>query len=324
MLEQEEVAGIPLILSREVRAERRLQGLGLPPHLAARLSRNLSAYLLLVPALVFLGVVFVYPMIELIPMSLERIAIGQTKWVGLSNFSYLLFSDRIARTAALNNLKLLTGIPIILVLAVVIAVCLYERVRGTGFYQTVVLLPYLLSIPVVGLVMSSFLTLDGALNSILRSLGLDALALDWLGSAKLALWSVLAVIIWRELGMGVSFFLAQLLTLDEELFDAAKVDGASWLQQVLYVSIPQLRGIATFYAIYLVITLFSWTFGYVFVMTNGGPGFATTVLELAIYRYAIDKRMPSMAAALSLLLFIGMLGFVFAQFRLRQGSAEET
>ncbi len=221
-----------------------------------------------------------------------------------------------------NNLKLLLGIPVLIVLAILLSALLYERVRGTGFYLSIILVPYVLSIPVVGLVMRVVLRSDGALNSTLESAGLDFLAQDWLGSSKIAIWSILAVIIWRELGLGVALFFAELLTIDEELYDAAKVDGASWFQQLRYITIPQLKTIISFYIIYLVIIFFSWTFNYVFVMTNGGPGFSTAVLEFSIYRYAVHKNMPHMASALSLLLFFGMLIFITAQFRIRRSLLE--
>jgi ABC-type sugar transport system permease subunit len=274
------------------------------------------------PAIIFIVVVFIYPMLRLIPMSLQRIAVGKSTWVGLFNFQYLIMKDDSVKTALQNNLKLLVGIPFLIALAILISALLYERVTGTSFYQAIILLPFVLSIPVAGLVMRVLLRADGALNAALETSGLGFLALDWLGNARLAIWSILAIIIWRELGMGVALFLAEMLGMDDHIFDAAKVDGATWFQQLFYITIPQLSSIIGFYVIYLVIIFFSWTFSYVFVMTNGGPGFSTTVLEFSIYRYAVNKNMPHMASALSLLLFLGMLIFIFAQFRIRRGLME--
>ncbi len=281
------------------------------------------AYLFLLPGLAFIGLVYIYPIIKLIPMSLQRIAIGQSTWVGFNNFRYLLLEDQIVRQAVLNNIRLLAGIPIIIVLAIFLAALLNEKVPGVGFYQAIILLPYILSIPVAGLVLRVMLRSDGAINQALETLGLPGLAQNWLGSANLAIWSLLAVIVWRELGMGVALFLAELLTMDEEILDAGKVDGASWFQRLCYLIIPHLRTMIGFFTIYLVIVFFSWTFSYVFVMTNGGPGFSTTVIEFSIYRYAVDKHMPHMAAALSLLLFISMFVLIWIQFRIRKGLLED-
>ena len=278
---------------------------------------HVRAYLFLAPTLIVLGLVFLYPLVQLIPMSFQRIAIGRTTWVGLANFKYLLTGDPLVRQAVLNNFKLLVGVPVLTVTALFLAVLLYERVRGSNIYQALLLLPYLLSIPVAGLVMKVLLRPDGAFNALLSAVGLGSLIRPWLGSAQLAIWTLLAVIIWRELGLGVALFLAEMMSLDEEIFDAAKVDGVNWFQKTVHILVPQLSTVIGFYIILEMITLFSWTFAYVFVMTNGGPGFSTMVTEFAIYRFAVEKNMPHMAAALSLLLFSFILLLIWIQFRLR-------
>ena len=83
-----------------------------------------------------------------------------------------------------------------------------------------------------------------------------------------------------------------------------------------------MKSLIFFYIIYLVIVFFSWSFNYVYVLTMGGPGFSTTILDFAIYEYAIGKRLPHVAAALSIMLFLSMLGFVCSQFRLRRAQLE--
>jgi ABC-type sugar transport system permease subunit len=288
------------------------------PFTTTRRRKGLTALAFLSPTLVFLTVVYIYPLIRLIPMSLQRIALGKSTWVGLFNFEFLLFRDQVVKEAFFNNLKLLVGIPFLVLLAIVFSALLYEKVRGTEVYQALILLPYVLSIPVTGLVMRVLLRADGALNAAFETTGLDFLVQDWLGNANLAIWTILAVIIWRELGMGIALFFAEMLSIDDYLFDAAKVDGANWFQTLIHITIPQLSTIISFYIIYLVIIFFSWTFSYVFVMTNGGPGYSTTVLEFSIYRYAVNKSMPHMSAALSLILLLGMFVFIFMQFRIRR------
>jgi len=288
------------------------------PLTTTRRRKGMTALAFLTPTIVFLAVVYIYPLIRLVPMSLQRIALGQSTWVGLFNFNFLLTRDQVVKEAFFNNLKLLAGIPILVLLALVFSTLLYEKIKGTEVYQAFILLPYVLSIPVTGLVMRVLLRADGALNAAFETSGLDFLIQDWFGNASLAIWTILAVIIWRELGMGIALFFAELLSIDDNIFDAAKVDGANWFQTTVYITIPQLSTIIRFYVIYLIIIFFSWTFSYVFVMTNGGPGYSTTVLEFSIYRYAVNKNMPHMAAALSLILLLGMFVFIFVQFRIRR------
>lgn len=292
------------------------------PFTTTRRRKGLTALAFLSPTLVFLTVVYIYPLIRLIPMSLQRIALGKSTWVGLFNFEFLLFRDHVVKEAFFNNLKLLVGIPFLVLLAIVFSALLYEKVRGTEVYQALILLPYVLSIPVTGLVMRVLLRADGALNAAFETTGLDFLMQDWLGNANLAIWTILAVIVWRELGMGIALFFAEMLSIDDYLFDAAKVDGANWFQILIHITIPSLSTIISFYIIYLVIIFFSWTFSYVFVMTNGGPGYSTTVLEFSIYRYAVNKSMPHMSAALSLILLFGMFVFIFIQFRIRRSQID--
>jgi ABC-type sugar transport system permease subunit len=169
--------------------------------------------------------------------------------------------------------------------------------------------------PVVGGVWSFLLEKNGGINSILRSLGLGAAAPDWLGNPDLALWSVLGVIVWSQLGFGVVLFLARLLSIPPELFEAARLDGARSWRLHRYVTVPQLKGILQFYVVLMTITIMSWIFGYVFVMTGGGPADATVVAELYIYREAFTYNQIGIASAGALVLLASVLVFIFLFFR---------
>jgi ABC-type sugar transport system permease subunit len=166
-------------------------------------------------------------------------------------------------------------------------------------------------------VFSNLFQRSGAINQILNSVGLDFLALDWLGDEKLALWTVMMVIVWHEVGFGIVLFLARLLSLDESLQEAAMVDGARWWQRLWYVTIPQLRSIIEFYVTITVITIMAWVFAYVYVMTRGGPGTATQILELYIYNYAFRNGLPGIASAVAVMLFLVTLLLIIPLFRFR-------
>ena len=129
-------------------------------------------------------------------------------------------------------------------------------------------MPYILAVPVVGVVFSNILQLNGVLNETLRHLGLGRLALDWIGNPNLTLWSVMAVIIWREVGFGIVLFLARLLSINEELIDAGKVDGANWWQRLWFVIIPQLGSVIEFYTVVSVITMLAWIFSYIYTISE--------------------------------------------------------
>ena len=151
------------------------------------------------------------------------------------------------------------------------------------------------------------LTLHGALNTSLQTIGLGRLAQDWLGDPDWALRSLAGVIIWRELGFGVILFLARLLSLPaERVRRAPAVDGAGWFRTHWHVTLPMMRSIIGFYLVIEAITLMSWVFSYVFVMTGGGPGQATQVTETYIYQNAFTSDIPWLAAARRRVLLIGV------------------
>jgi ABC-type sugar transport system permease subunit len=279
--------------------------------------RKHEPWIYLAPALLVLLAVFGYPIIRLVTLSLQRPQAGVARFVGLENYA-MLFRDDVFVQAATNNLKLLVTVPIMVGLALVLAVFLFERIRGWRIYRTTLFLPYLLPITAVGLVFSYIFQLSGVLNDFLTAVGAGALAQDWLGSTRLALPTVMFVIVWKEVGFGVVLFLARLMSVEEELFDAARVDGANWWQLQRHVTVPQLATVIEFFTVISIITVLSWVFGYVFVMTGGGPGNATMVTELYVYLMGFRYNQMNLAAAVSVLLLLVTGIFIFFELRLRE------
>lgn len=259
--------------------------------------------LYLAPLTVLLLVVFGYPLASVIDFSFRRIRVNDGPYIGFANYEQI-FKDSVFWESVGHNLVLLFAVPIMCGLALLLALLLYERVRGWQVYRLILFLPYILAVPIIGVVFSNMLTLNGVVNETLRSLGLGVLALDWLGSPDRALLSVMGVIVWREMGFGIVLFLARLMSLNEELEDAAKVDGAVWWQRRLYVTLPQLRAVIEFYVVVSTITMLAWVFTYVYSITRGGPGNATQVLELYMYNFAFRNALPGIASAVAVLLFL--------------------
>lgn len=283
-------------------------------------TNKIEPFLFLAPALVVLLLVFGYPIYRLLVMSLQRVSGGKVFFSGLNNFQ-IVFQDGDFIQAVQHNLILLICVPIMVIAALFLAILLFERIRGWQFYRTTLFLPYLLPITVVGLVFSYIFQLSGVLNDILNALGMQFLALDWLGSTKLALPTLMFVIVWKEMGFGVILFLARLMSVEEELFDAAKIDGANWWQLQMNITIPQLSTVIEFFTVISVVTMLSWVFNYVYVMTGGGPGHATTVTELYIYLMAFQYNRLNLAAAVSVLMLLVVGVFIFLELYLRDRSS---
>ena len=267
--------------------------------------------------------VYGYPLVRMFDFSMRRIRGASGPFIGLDNFRFVL-RNPIFHEAVKHNIFLLVGVPILILIALVFASLLFEQPRGWRFYRFSLFLPYILAIPVVGVVFSYLLMMKGAVNEILGILRLDFLALDWLGNPKIALKSLLAIIIWKEMGFGIVLFFARLMSVSEEIYDAAKIDGANWWQTLWYITIPQLQIVIEFFAIISIINLLSWVFAYVYVVTKGGPGTSTQVIELWIFnKVAHGAPNPGMGAAASVILFMVTIVLIFTLLRLRVRVGEE-
>jgi len=285
-------------------------------------THKITPLLYLTPMILVLGFGFGYPLIAIFNFSTRRIRGASGPFIGLENYRQV-FKDVIFREAVSHNLILILAVPILVIISILVAVVLYERVKGWRLYRSILFVPYILAIPVVGVVFSNLLQLNGIMNETLRYFGLGAFALDWIGNPRMTLWSVMGVIIWREVGFGIVLFLARLLSINEELVDAGKVDGANWWQRLWYVIIPQLRSVIEFYVVISVITMLAWVFSYIYTISRGGPGTATQIMELYIYNYAFRNQLPGMAAAVAVILFLVTLVLIIPIIRYRSGSELE-
>jgi ABC-type sugar transport system permease subunit len=214
------------------------------------------------------------------------------------------------RQSILNNLKLLLSVPVMLGLGLAIALVLNDRIRGARQYQAIVFLPYVLPATAIGIAFSYLLQYDGVLNSALRYVHLGVIAEDWIGNSHLAIVSVGGLVVWQQLGFAVVVFTAALLALPPETAEAAKIDGAGWWNLQWRVLIPQIRPIIELLTVIQVITVLSWVFNYVYVLTSGGPGYASSVMELYIWR-SFSNGANGTAASVAVML-LGMASVLIA------------
>ncbi len=275
-----------------------------------------TPYLFLLPGVVLLLFVFGYPLVSIFDFSMRRIRVNVGPYIGIANYEQI-FKDDVFKQAIQHNVLLLAAVPIIVVLSLLLAILLYERITGWKVYRTILFLPYIIAIPIIGVVVSNMFQLNGIVNESLRTVGLGNAALDWIGSPQLALLTIMGTIVWREMGFGIILFLARLLSLNEELEDAAKVDGAEWWQRRLYITIPQMRGVIEFYGVISMITMLAWVFAYIYAITHGGPGNATVVLELYMYNFAFRNALPGIASAVAVILLVITLFLMIPVFLLR-------
>ncbi len=263
-------------------------------------------YLFVAPCAALLAFIFGYPLVKIFEFSFRQIRGFTGPYVGLRNYQ-LVLNQPTFQHAVTNNAKLLLAVPVIIIISVLIAIILFEQVRGWRVYRTVLFIPYILSVPIVAVVLKNIFQYNGPFNETARLLGLDFIALDWLGDPKVAIWTIMIVVIWREVGFGIVLMLSRLLGLNAETLEAAQLDGASWWQRVVYVIVPQMRGIIEFYAVVNVIGMVAAVFAYVYMVTKGGPGTSTQIMELYIFNMLTRNALPGIASAVSVMLFIAFV-----------------
>jgi len=285
------------------------------------LLRSLEAALWIAPAALVILFIFGYSVITLVIQSFRY----DGNWVGFDNFS-IVITDPLFHIALKHNAILLITVPILVLIAFVLAITLFETRRGMRFFRSAVFLPYVLPIPVVAVIFGQIYQLHGALNVFLESIGLDALAQDWHGDPKVALGTMSSVIIWKEVGFGVILMLAHIISLPNETYEAARIDGAGFWRTHISITRPAILNTIIFYGVIEAITMVSWVFNYVYVMSNGlgGPGNATMVSELYIYRSAFQDKAPELAATAAVFLFMATLLLMIAFFRIQRKSIAGT
>jgi multiple sugar transport system permease protein len=270
-----------------------------------------------IPAILFLAVFRFYPLLRGIRYALTNWdGMHPPEFIGLANFERLLFRDPLFRDALTNLFKVLLTLPIWVLFPLILALLIHQRVPGWKFFRAAFFFPYVLSAVIVAAIFTMVLRVDGAVNSILRLVGLGALAVDWLGTLNTALPTVIAVALWASFGVGVIIYLAALATLEQDLLDAAIVDGANWFQSLWHVVIPSIRPTIEFYTVLQIKLMLAGFFAYVFVLTSGGPGSATYLPEFLIWENLGLLNRLGYATAISTLIFLVFMVVVVVQVRL--------
>jgi len=271
----------------------------------------LTPYLFLaVPLLLFL-VWVIGPMLYTLFLSL-------TDWDGLSRPGFVafanfrrLFRDPVFFISLKNNLKWIGSfvtIPVVAGLA--LAMALNRSIPGAKAFKACFYAPMVLSLVVCGLIWSwMYHPAGGLLNSLLRLLGLAFLAKGWLSDTALVMWAIIAVAVWRQVGYVMVLYLAGLQSVDSDLVDASRVDGANAWQSFWHVILPQLAPVTVIVIVISIIDSLR-AFDLVSVMTRGGPYNSSSVLANFMYIEAFNNYKMGYGASISVVLFFISLVFI--------------
>ncbi len=271
---------------------------------------------ILVPV-VLISVVIIGPFLQTVFYSLTRWnGFSTPNFVGLKNY-VSLFTKGYFLNALSHNAMIALTIPMFVILPLVIAVICFQNanflLKTTRMFM---LVPYVLSMTIVGIMFSSVFHVTGPLSQILKSLGLEFLVLDWLGEPSLALILIVLTAFWRSFGWIAVIYLAGLSSINRLLLDAAKIDGANWRQTFIHVIIPELNPVIVFITALVLIADFRFMFDYVYIMTGGGPGRTTQTVELHLYEQAFRYMNMGYACAVGSMMFVIIGAITYFQIRI--------
>lgn len=279
------------------------------------------AYLLVAPTIALLVALSIYPLFHAVTLSLQVTRGGASRW-SLGNFARL-FSDQFF-LAALGHTLIYASSALTLefFLGLGLAVLMNNRFAGKGLFRATLLVPMMLPTVVAGVVWRLMLNPNfGAVNGTLKGMGLDTTVLTWTSTPRLAMLSVVAVDVWQWTPFMFLILLAGLQAIPQEPYEAALIDGSSIWQTFRHVTLPLLKP-AILVALLLRTMDLLRVFDQVFILTEGGPGFATETISLYIYRTAFRFSDFGYAAAMSFVLLIItniVCAFYFRVLQAREG-----
>ncbi|MER7363377.1 carbohydrate ABC transporter permease [Nonomuraea wenchangensis] len=283
--------------------------------------RTRGYWLYLVPSLVLFVAVIVVPFLMNVGASFTRWSgVGTPRWIGFDNYARLLEDERFWQSFQ-HNVGLIVAMAVVpTAIGLVLAAALFDYIgkrfgpRTASALRAAYYLPQVLPVAVAGVVWGWLLHPSyGAVNEML---GLD---LDWLGDPDLALATVMAVMVWFQLGYPVVIFMAGLQRVDPAYYEAAEIDGASWFRRFWHITIPQIR--PEIFVVLLTCTIAALkVFGPIFVLTRGGPGNATMVPSYFSYLNFFQKSNVGYGSAIAtvLALIIIVVTFLFLRVQERE------
>jgi ABC-type sugar transport system permease subunit len=222
-------------------------------------------------------------------------------WRGLDNY-FRFVDDPVVHQALSNTIKFLFSVPLVISFALLVAVLLFEKIRGWQYFRVIFFIPNVLSVAVVGIMVKSIFGYYGPVNKIIEYFGNEPIQFFVDGSK--AFWIIVFALVWAGFGYQALLLLAGLTSINPEILEAAALDGAGWWRRLWQVTIPSIRRILGFVFIINVLYTFGGIFGFIFVMTAGGPGFDTTTVDYLVYLRAFSSSNLGSGAALAVMLFL--------------------
>jgi multiple sugar transport system permease protein len=246
---------------------------------------------------------------------------GLREWfnvdIGTRRYVVLAADPAFLRSIWNNIFFSLAVVPVQMGLGLMLALLVNQKLRGVNIFRTIYFSPVVTSMVVVSIVWTFLYDKNvGLMNQFLRTFTFGSVGpIDWLGDERFAMWSIIIMSVWQGVGFQMALFLAGLQGIPEQLYEAASIDGANAWEQFRFVTLPNLRNVTIFIIITITIAAFQ-LFTQVFVMTNGGPGDATSTVAFHMVREGFREQDIAYGSAIGVVFFLFILIISLVQRRL--------
>ena len=276
------------------------------PVIAARTPRWIVGYLFVAPAVLLMGAGLIYPVVQGLLLSMQDWAVGTpmstAEFIGADNYLRMLGDENVQESMWVTFKFGFFTITIEMTLGIALALLLEKPIRGASIFRTIFIMPLMISPVVVGLVWRYLYDARaGWINHYLELAGIEPLI--WLGEPHLAFFAIVFTDIWQWTPFVFIIVIAGLQALPSEVLEASRIDGANTWQQIFLVKLPMIRSILIIALLLRLIDVFKGL-EVMLIMTEGGPGLATELLSLHVYKTAFDAQQLGYAAAISVLLLL--------------------
>lgn len=269
---------------------------------------KLAPYLFLLPAGIILIIFFFIPFFQTVILSFLDYSsnIYNPHFIGIDNYIKLFHNPIFYKVLWNTFIYLFVAVPILAIFPLFLAILINQKIRGVTLYKILIYLPVIVSIVVAAIAFKWLYAEQGILNYFVTNLGLNSIG--WLTDPKFALYSVILVTIWKGIGYYMIIYLASLMSVPQELYEACDIDGAGFLRKHLTVTIPHIMP-----TIALVTTISAISamkvFAEIYVMTKGGPLNSSKTIVYYIYERAFENLDLGFASAMAVILLIIVLIF---------------
>lgn len=279
---------------------------------------QLTPYLFLLPALLILGLTVFWPALQAFYLSFTRYEYDLTQppqWIGWENFQRLWTDAVFWQTLGNTILYLVCVVPVLAIAPLVLAILVNQKLRGMHWFRAAYYTPVVISMVVAGIAWRWIYDSNGLLNQIIRQIGLSEKGIPWLTSPQWALYSVMAVTVWKGLGYYMVIYLAGLQAIPADLYEAGAIDGSDGIRKHWDITVPLMRPYIVLVAVISAISA-TKVFEEVYIMTQGGPRNSSKTIVYYLYEQAFRNLEMSYACTIGLVLFLGILSLSILNLKL--------